>query len=107
MLSISRGASISSPGLATRSGADSVPTTASSRSPSTSSDGGPMRRRGSFTWILALSTLVALPGVGHAQSGLEVMQKSRQLHRVRDEQERQLVKLVSKSGAVKDRVVMR
>ena len=41
-------------------------------------------------------------GVARAQSGPEIMQKHRQVHRVNDEEE-QLLRLVSKSGAVKER----
>jgi len=62
------------------------------------------------TWPLALlllPALMCLPVPARAQSGLEIMQKHRQLHRVRDEQEQQLVKLVSKGGAVKERRIVR
>lgn len=42
-----------------------------------------------------------------AQSGPELMQKYRQVHRVRDEEEQLRLKLVSKTGAVKERRVAR
>jgi outer membrane lipoprotein-sorting protein len=38
-----------------------------------------------------------------AQSAPEIMRKQRDLHRLKDEQERQAIRLVSKSGAVKER----
>ena len=65
------------------------------------------RRRSWWPPLLLPMLLAALPPAAGAQSGLEVMTTHRQLHRVRDEQERQLVKLVSKSGAVKERRVVR
>ncbi len=64
-------------------------------------------RRPWWALVLLVPALVACPVAARAQSGLEIMQKERQLHRVRDEQERQLVKLVSKTGAVKERIVAR
>ena len=57
--------------------------------------------------LLFLSLLLGLPAQAQGPSGLEIMQKHRQLHRVRDEQEQQLVKLVSKGGAVKERRIVR
>jgi hypothetical protein len=42
-----------------------------------------------------------------AQTGPELMQKYRQVHRVKDEEEHLLLKLVSKSGAVKERRLAR
>ena len=65
------------------------------------------RRRSWWPPLLLPMLLAALPPAAGAQSGLEVMTTHRQLHRVRHEQERQLVKLVSKSGAVKERRVVR
>ena len=62
------------------------------------------------TWasiVVALLALVMGPGLARAQTGTEIMEKNRQLHRLRDEQERQVVKIVSKTGAVKERIVMR
>ena len=58
-------------------------------------------------WPVALLLLVCLPMPAQAQTGLEIMQKHRQLHRVRDEQEHQVVKLVSKGGALKERKIVR
>lgn len=55
-----------------------------------------------FTAVLALS-----PALARAQSGLEIMQKQRELHRVKDEEETQLMKLLNKAGAVKERRVVR
>jgi outer membrane lipoprotein-sorting protein len=55
---------------------------------------------------LALAgALVSAPAV--AQSGVEIMKRERELQRVRDEEERQTLKLVSKSGATKERKVIR
>jgi hypothetical protein len=42
-----------------------------------------------------------------AQSGAEIMQKERTLHHVKDEEERQLLKLVNKAGATKERRLVR
>jgi len=64
-------------------------------------------RRPWWKLVLLVPALVVCPVGARAQSGLEIMQKERQLHRVRDEQERQLVKIVSKAGAVKERIVAR
>jgi hypothetical protein len=66
-----------------------------------------MRRRSGWPLPLALALLLALPAAAADPSGLEIMQTHRRLHRVRDEQERQLVRLVSAGGAVKERRVAR
>jgi len=59
-------------------------------------------------WLALMAGLLVLtPVAADAQSGLELMQKQRALHRVRDEEERQRLRLVSKSGAVKERVFVR
>lgn len=42
-----------------------------------------------------------------AQSAGEIMQKHRQLHRVRDEEERMVLRLISKTGATKERTIVR
>lgn len=55
--------------------------------------------------VILLLLLVLLPaGVvpAAAQSGMEIMKRQRDLQRVRDEEERQVLKLVSKSGATKE-----
>jgi len=59
--------------------------------------------------VVLLSILVLLAGAGPAvaQSGLEIMKRQRELQRVRDEEERQVLTLVSKSGATKERRVTR
>jgi len=64
--------------------------------------------------LAAVSTLALASAVGltwvpaaRAQTGPEIMQKYRQVHRVKDEEERLLLRLVSKSGATKDRRVVR
>lgn len=62
------------------------------------------------TWLRALATglaLAALAPEAAAQSGPELMQQFKQAHRVKDEEEHLLLKLVSKSGAVKERRVAR
>ncbi len=67
-----------------------------------------MRRLRPWWPLLLLPMFLApLPPAAGAPSGPEIMQTHRQLHRLRDEQERQLVKLVSKTGAVKERRVVR
>lgn len=64
------------------------------------------RRRG--THLLLLAGLLALgPGAAWAQSGLEIMKKQRDLHRAKDEEETQLMKLINKAGEVKQRRVVR
>src|SRR3989454_9449544 len=58
--------------------------------------------------LLAMVLLVpaaAIPAA--AQSGLEIMKHQREVQHVRDEEERQLLRLVSKSGATKERRVTR
>jgi outer membrane lipoprotein-sorting protein len=58
--------------------------------------------------LLAMGALLAaLAAPAWAQSAAEIMDKERALHRVKDEEERQLLKLVSKSGAVKERRLTR
>jgi Outer membrane lipoprotein-sorting protein len=60
------------------------------------------------TWLALLTgLLVVAPLAARAQSGLEVMQKQRALHRVHDEEERQRLRLVSRAGAIKERVIVR
>jgi hypothetical protein len=54
---------------------------------------------------LGVALLVPAPAI--AQSGPEIMQKHRQVHRLKDEEERLVLRLVSKAGAVKERRVVR
>src|SRR5205814_2095118 len=65
-------------------------------------DGGRMTACG----VVALTLLAVLPAAA-ADPGLEVMQKQRDLHRVRDEEETQTLRLVNKAGAVKERKLVR
>ena len=69
-----------------------------------------MRRmtRGGLRSVAALlgAAIVAVPGAGWAQSAAEIMEKQRELHRLQDEEERQLLRLVSRTGAVKERKVV-
>jgi len=60
--------------------------------------------------VVALLSIVllaagAIPAA--AQSGLEIMKRQRELQHVRDEEDRQVLRLVSKSGATKERRVTR
>lgn len=56
---------------------------------------------------VALALAVLTPPAAEAQTGTEIMQKSRQVHRVKDEEEQLLLRLVSESGAIKERRVAR
>ncbi len=58
---------------------------------------------------ILLLAVVALAGPAPAAdpSALDVMKKQREVHRVKDEEERQTLKLVSKSGASKERKLVR
>lgn len=57
-------------------------------------------------WLVGALVLL-VPATGWAQSGLGIMQKQRDLHRVKDEEEKQIITLVSKSGTSKQRQVVR
>ena len=57
--------------------------------------------------VVSLLCLVGFASDAVAQTGPDIMQKHRQVHRVKDEEEQLLLKLVSKGGAVKDRRVAR
>ena len=58
--------------------------------------------------IAALALLAVLVTVAAAADpGLEIMQKQRELQRVRDEEETQTLKLTNKAGAVKERKLVR
>jgi hypothetical protein len=54
-----------------------------------------------------LAAALAAPPPAHAQSGLEIMRQQRERQRVKDEEEHQTLKLVSKSGASKERRLVR
>jgi len=62
-------------------------------------------------WLVGLLAVLVLVPAGvvpaAAQSGSQIMKRQRDLQRVRDEEERQVLKLVSKSGATKERRVTR
>jgi hypothetical protein len=61
-------------------------------------------RIGRIGWIGVLLAAVVLgAGAAWAQSAPEIMQKQRDLHRLNDEAEVQVLRLVNKSGAVKER----
>jgi hypothetical protein len=67
-----------------------------------------LRQPTGHLWIaLGLAAVAVLPTAVAAQSGPEIMKKHRQVHRVKDEEEQLLLRLVSKSGAVKERRVTR
>src|SRR5688500_6575102 len=55
--------------------------------------------------VVTLSLVAAVPAA--AQTALEIMHKQRELQRVRDEEETQVLTLVSKAGATKVRKLMR
>jgi hypothetical protein len=65
-------------------------------------------RRGAGCLLLCLVGLLAAgPETVWAQSGPEIMRKQRELLRVSDEEERQVLRLVSKAGATKERKLIR
>jgi hypothetical protein len=57
--------------------------------------------------LVVAALLAVAAGPAGAQSGLEIMQKQRDLLRVKDEEEVQLMKLVSRNGEVKERRIVR
>ncbi len=59
--------------------------------------------------VLAVAGLLigVVPGAVGAQTAAEVMLKHRQVHQLQDEEERHRLTLVSKSGATKERTVVR
>ena len=57
--------------------------------------------------LVLLGALGALPSMVSAQSGADIMQKHRDLHRVRDEEETLTMKIVDRNGAVKQRRLVR
>jgi hypothetical protein len=52
------------------------------------------------------AAFLAIPAPGTGQPASELMQKQREQHRLRDEEERQMLRLVSKTGAVKERQIV-
>jgi len=56
---------------------------------------------------LGVAGSLGAPSPARAQTGQEVMQKQRDLQRVRDEEESQVMKLVSKNGETKERRIVR
>jgi hypothetical protein len=67
-----------------------------------------LRRPDPRRWLAVLAALAVLgPAAAAAQSGPEIMQKHRQLHRLKDEEEQLLLRIVSRSGAAKERRVAR
>jgi len=59
------------------------------------------------TLILTCAVVLTWAPAASPQSGQDIMQNHRQAHRTKDEEERLLLRLVSKSGATKDRRVVR
>ena len=57
--------------------------------------------------LALLAVLVTVAVAAAAEPGLEIMQKQRELQRVRDEEETQTLKLINKAGAVKERKLVR
>jgi Outer membrane lipoprotein-sorting protein len=66
-----------------------------------------LHRPGHLAVTLLLFALLGLASPAAAQSGAEVMTKQRELQKVTDEEERQALKLVSRSGATKERKLVR
>jgi hypothetical protein len=68
-----------------------------------------MRRHRSLrVGILFLAVLaVVAPAPAADPSGLDIMKKQREMHRVRDEEERQALKLVNRAGSTKERKLVR
>jgi RPA family protein len=66
-----------------------------------------LHRPGLLAITLLLLGLLGLPSPAAAQPGVEVMTKQRELQKVKDEEERQTLKLVSRSGATKERKLVR
>jgi len=62
-----------------------------------------------FRWLalLLLAIAVARPGAASAQSGAEIMKEQRERQRVKDEVEHQSLKIFSRSGAAKERQLVR
>ena len=58
-------------------------------------------------WWLAAVLFWALVSAASAEPALDIMQKQRELQRVRDEEETQTLRLINKAGAVKERKLVR
>jgi fatty acid desaturase/outer membrane lipoprotein-sorting protein len=56
---------------------------------------------------VAVVAVVLASGTAWAESAVEIMQKQRAMHRVKDEEETLVMRLVSKTGAVKERRLVR
>jgi Outer membrane lipoprotein-sorting protein len=61
----------------------------------------------SLAAVIIASAVVATSSAASAQSALEIMQKQRDLHRAKDEEEVLALKLVDRHGAVKQRRIVR
>lgn len=57
--------------------------------------------------LIGGAVLLLAPALAGAQTGLDIMQKQRQLQRVADEEEVQLLRVVSRSGATRERRLVR
>jgi outer membrane lipoprotein-sorting protein len=68
-----------------------------------------MTLHGSLRFAILFAALLALAGPARAAepSAVDVMKKQREVHRVKDEEERQTLKLVNKAGATKERKLIR
>src|SRR5262249_54745365 len=60
-------------------------------------------RRGVWGVVLLVFLTFGSAGDARGQSASEIMRKQRELHRLNDEEEVQVLRLVSKSGAIKER----
>jgi len=67
----------------------------------------PGGRAGRWTAAAFATAVVLAPGVAWAESAAEIMQKQRAMHRTKDEEETLVMRLVSKTGAVKERRLVR
>ena len=67
----------------------------------------PRGRDRRWTATAFAAALVLASGPAWAESAVEIMQKQRAMHRARDEQETLLMRLVNKTGAVKERRFVR
>ncbi|HET7343014.1 MAG TPA: outer membrane lipoprotein-sorting protein [Methylomirabilota bacterium] len=57
--------------------------------------------------VFVLALVATLPATAAAESGADIVKAQRARHRVQDEEERQVLTLVSKSGATKERRLVR
>lgn len=65
------------------------------------------RRRTGGLLLVSAGLLTAGAGGAWAQTGPEIMRQQREMHRVKDEEETQVLRLVSKMGATKERKLVR